>query len=297
MAPMDLATAAFFAAGSAIDAVVAPVAALRKKHRVAREAFAAAGLPTGGAYAADVRRVRVRRRQRRLRRLLLARGPSVLAGRARVTGIERLREALAAGRGAILVSTHGGPPEAVPAALRLEGIDAFELREAAPPAWDPPMRVAVVPNRSSAPDRTTGLVACLAELRRGGAVRLSFEGHGRRSLHFLHGARIGDLPVPAGGGAGSLARLSGAPAFPVVARVGALGRTRVVVGEPIAPALPAGAPAAAWEAAFVEGANAEFERLLADDPAARLERLLWAIDIRGWGGRPAPVAAPREVLA
>jgi hypothetical protein len=291
-----LALAASFGAASAVDALVAPVAALRRKHRVARAAFAEAGLPLAGGYAADVRRVRARRRQRRMRLRLFSRGPQVLSGSVEVLGIERLRETLAAGRGAILVSTHGGPPEAIPAALRLHGIDAFELREAQAPPWDPPMRVAVLPNRSGAPARTTVLLACLAELRRGGAVRLTLEGHGRRSLHFQHGARIGDLPIPAGGGAGTLARLSGAPAFPVVAAVGAFGRTRVVVGESVVPTLPAGAPAARWEAAFVERANAEFERLLEHDPAARLERLLWAIDIRGWGGRPAPAPASREVL-
>jgi hypothetical protein len=280
-----LARAAAFGAGSALDALVAPAAALRRKHRVARAAFEAAGLPAAGAFAADARRVRVRRRQRRLRGRLLRAGPAALRGAATVEGVERLREALAAGRGAILVTTHGGPPEAVPAALRLSGVDAFELREARPPPWDPPLRAAVIPNRASAADRATGLVACLRELRRGGAVRLALEGHARRSLRFEHGARIGALRLPAAGGAATLARLSGAPAFAVVGSVGPLGRVRVAVGEAIVPDAPAGAPASAWESAFVERAHEAFERLLEGDPAARLERLLWAIDIRGWGGR------------
>jgi hypothetical protein len=281
--PRRLLRACAFAAGSAVDALVAPFAALRGKHRVARAALEAAGLPTRGAYAADVRRVRARRRHRRLRGLLLRGGPGALAGAVSVDGFERLRDALAAGRGAILVSTHGGPPEAIPAALRLLGIDAFELREAAPPPWDPPMRAAVFPNRSAPSARATGLVACLAELRRGGAVRLALEGHARRSMRARHDARIGALAVPAGGGAAALARLSRAPAFPVVASVGPLGRTRVALGEAIAPRAPEGAGPEARDAAFVEAAHAGFERLLEADPAGRLERLLWTVEIRAWG--------------
>jgi hypothetical protein len=292
----SLRSAALHAAGSAFDAIVAPFAALRRKHRVAAATLRAAGLPLRRAYAIDVRRVRALRRHRRLRRALRRRGPSAIA--VRWEGLERLTEAVRAGRGAILVSTHGGPRDAIPAALLRAGIVPLQVRQADPPPWAPASRAVVFDARGPASERARALVTALAALRGGDVVRITLEGHARRRARAEHRARLGRLEVPAGGGAAALARLSGAPVLPIVASVGFAGRVRVVVGAAIAPT-SSPRDAAAFDAEMKERVHEAFERLFAHDPAARFERLRWAVEIGTWGRPRLPVASatPAEAVA
>jgi hypothetical protein len=270
---------AFHAAGSVLDALLAPLLALRRKHRIAAASLEAAGLPVEGAYATDVRRVRTLRRHRRLRHELRRRGPAAVS--VRWEGIERLTAARTAGRGVLLVTTHGGPRDALPAALLRAGIIPLHVRQAAPPAWTPPSRSAVFDPAAPASERARALVVALRALRLGDVVRITFEGHARRAPSGEHGARLGGLAVPTGGGAAALARLSGSPAFPIVASVGFFGRVRAAVG----PAVEGSASprdAAAFEEEFKVRMHDAFQRLLEAEPAARFERVRWAVRIGTW---------------
>jgi hypothetical protein len=290
----SLRSVAHHAAGSLADAIVAPFLALGPRHRIAAATMRAAGLPVHGAYAVDVRRVRTLRRHRRLRHVLRRRGPSAVA--VRWEGLERLRAAIRDGRGAILVSTHGGPRDALPAALLSAGVLPLQVRHAPPPSWMPPSRTVVFDPRGPASERARTLVVALRALRGGDVVRITFEGHGGTRAHQVDGAHVGRLPIPAGGGAAALARLSGAPAFPVVASVGILGRVRVAVGPAVEVATP---PSRAddFDAEFKERMHDAIGRLVEHDPAARFERLRWAVRIGTWGRprlRAGVDATPRE---
>ena len=218
---------------------MAPFAALRPGSRVSAAALDAARLPSHGAYALDVRWEARRRRFRRFRRAVRRHAPERVAARLTTDGLEPLTQAAADGRGAILLSTHGGPPEGISVALRAVGFDVLELREATPPPWDPPMRVTGFPNDAPAEVRTRALLEAARDLRRGGLVRIAFEGHGARVHEHGHGARIGALALPIAGGAAALARSTGAPTFCVTASLSPLGRLHLRLGEPWALPRPA----------------------------------------------------------
>jgi hypothetical protein len=103
--------------------------------------------------------------------------------------------------------------------------------------------------------------------------------------------------VPAGGGAATLARLSGARVLPVVASVGFGGRVRAAVAPAVEVAAPR-AHAAAFEEELEARVHEAFERLLDADPAARFERLRWAVRIGTWrSARDPAVPAPAEAPA
>lgn len=273
-----LAATLSFVAGGTFDVLIAPVEAMREKYKVAARALAEAGLPLDGAARLDRRRVVIERRHRRMRHLLLTQGPEAIAGRVETVGFERLQAAVAGKRGVILCSTHGGPPEVLPAATRLLGLDVLDLRQAESPPWG---RSVVFSEHASTAERGRALIACRDELQRGGIVRTLFEGHARRGVMSETGARIGSVVVPAGGVA-ILARLSGAPTVPVVARVSFSGRVRIGLGAALEAPVGAASTTEQAEQAFTLRLHEAFETLLADDPVARLERLLWAIAIHGW---------------
>lgn len=245
-----------FLGGAVVDAIVTPLLALAPRHRPSPEAADAAGLAHRSPYALAVARVRRRRLERRCRHRLRDRGPADLRGAVVLVGAEHLASARAMGRGTLLVSTHGGPQDVVPAALRLHDVDLFDVRLVPPPPWTPPLAHRLVDVEPDPARRAALLVDVRAALRAGGVVRLPLEGFGVPS------ARPGSSACAA-----ALARLERIPAFPVVACVSSSGRVRVEIGDGIAPAATR-----ADDEAFVAALDAAFARLLADDPIARLER-------------------------
>jgi hypothetical protein len=248
--------AASFLGAAALDTILAPILALASRHRPSPEAVAAAGLPHRSTYALAVARVRRRRLERRYRHRLRERGPSDLQDAVELVGAEHLATARATGRGTLLVSTHGVPQDVVPAALRLHGIELFDVRLVAPPSWTPPLAHRLVDVEPHPERRAALLVDVLAALRAGHVVRMPLEGFGVPSAHPGTSA-----------GAAALARLERIPAFPVIASVSPAGRARVTIGDGVPPATTR-----ADDERFVAELDAAFADLLADDPIARLER-------------------------
>ncbi len=245
-----------FLGGAVLDALLAPVLAFLPKYRPSREAMVAAGLADRSRFGLAVARVRRRRLDRRQRHRLRERGPIDLQGALEIEGLERLAPSRAAGRGTLLVSTHGMPQDVVPAALRLRGFESFDVRLVPPPPWTPPLAHRLVDVDPSPERRTALLVDVRAALRSGGVVRIPLEGFGVPS----------ERPGTSAGAA-ALARLERVPAFPVVASISPLGRVRVTIGEGVPPAATR-----ADDATFLAALEAAFARLLAADPIARLER-------------------------
>jgi hypothetical protein len=272
----------YFAAGSVADAVIAPFAVVfRRRDRVARDALAAAGRSPRGAFRLDVARVALRRRQRRFGLRMRRLGPDDLACALSLRGVEGLRTAVAAGRGVIVLLTHGGPEFGVAAAMRRLSIDFLGVRaseEVLP--WSPPLRMVRFEPTDPARARARVLLACRSELRQGGVVGLTLEGFSSRAR--VAAGSTGGSPVRGGGGAGALARRLGAAVVPATARVGSDGVLSVAFAPPLALPDPSIVGDDAFDAEVGAQANAAFERLLEDAPALRFERLVWARRIESW---------------
>ena len=253
-----------FRAGGVLDALAAPWMAMVPRERPTTDVLREAGLDSGGRYAWGVRRARRKRLLRRIRRRLRRRGPEDLRGAVEVEGLDALRQALAAGQGAMLVGLHGGPREVVLAALRLEGLDALTVRESPPPPWDPPVRCVRIPRLADAVGRARVMIEVVVALRAGALVAVTMDGRGAPAAS--DGRR---------GGAAGVARASRAPSFPVVARADPDGRVRIRFGPAVAP------PAARDdEPRWIASHEAWIEHARADDDLARLDQALMAARFR-----------------
>ena len=176
------------------------------------------------ARAIDTRAIR----NHLLELLVDSRGVRVLADHVRTYGFERLHALRARGIPALLVTWHAGPYPAVGAALLASGIDflALRLRVRGPESAG----METIPTGSTAWPAVAALKHAVARLRAGGCVVMAGDGLqgesatevevlGRR-VRFHHGLT-------------ALARYSGAPVRPVVARWRG-GRVEVHLHEPLA---------------------------------------------------------------
>jgi KDO2-lipid IV(A) lauroyltransferase len=203
--------------------------------------------------------------------------PARAAAATRIDGEERLRAALARGRGAILAGPHvGGWEVVVPFAARVPDLPLTALVEDDWLAW----AVAGIRSRGGldvVPVTETPLRA-RATLARGGVVVMlsDFLGPGMRTAEVtLLGERI---RLPAGPAA--LARLTGAALFPFAALPIQTRGWRVWIGDAIAP--PPRASGRAGEAAALQ------ELADAWTPLLRRHPTQWAaVEELGWLGRAA----------
>jgi KDO2-lipid IV(A) lauroyltransferase len=184
------------------------------------------------ALRALARDIETRAVQNHLLELLVdARGPRVLAPHVRTHGFERLHALRAAGRPVLLVTWHAGPYPAVGAALLAVGVDFLALRHRVRgPACAGMQTVATGEGSWSA---VTALKHAIERLRAGGLVLMAGDG--------LRGERASTTEVSVLGrrvgfhhGLAALARHSGAPVLPVVARWRG-GSIEVHLHEPLAP--------------------------------------------------------------
>jgi hypothetical protein len=250
--------AACFLLGAVWDAITAAPGLLGPRHRVAGRVLTEAGMPTGGAVRFDAALLCRRRRHRRFRRWLRRNPPELAARAMRVDGAPALLAAARAGRGAIVVTSHGGPQDAASLTFRALGLDVLEMRVARAQDWDPPPRIIALSRDPSTGDGGRWLVAGLREVRAGGVLRIPIDGFSpsRRAS-----VRVMGVSVPAAGGMASLARLAAAPVFPMTCVLPPLGRLHVRIGPALA-LPPVDGDAAAWEQHFLDSSHAAIDALL-----------------------------------
>jgi hypothetical protein len=271
--------AAFFLAGAAWDLLVSPFGMLRARHRVAAGVLREAGLPTQGALRADCLLLRRRRRHRRFRRWLRRHPPELAARAMRIDGAQPLLAAASDGKGAIVVTSHGGPQDAASLAFRALGLDVLEMRVARPQSWKPAPRVVALSRDPTPGEGGRWLVAGLREVRAGGVLRIPIDGFSpsRRKR-----VRVMGVSVPAAGGMASLCRLAGAPVFPMVCELGVLGDLHVRFGPALDRPEVAGGTAEAWEQAFLDRAHAAIDTLLDGRELEQLARVAELLRFRAF---------------
>jgi hypothetical protein len=209
----------------------------------------------------------------------------VLVAGLRRTGLEPARslvrcpEAFAALRPPLLLGTfHVGAVHALGLALdRLSG-PVLALRQGGPLA-DPRPPVEVVATEGEAQGRAAVFHRALLHLERGGFVILALDAASDPALRVPCLGRT----LPLARGAFALARLTGAPLVPLAARWRG-GRIEIVLGEALAPAVPAGSAPETWESALAAAAAGWLERYLLQEPAETglgLLRVLLGLDLNG----------------
>jgi KDO2-lipid IV(A) lauroyltransferase len=179
--------------------------------------------------------------------------------RRRVEGLTHLSEALAAGRGAVLVSAHFGNWEAARLAARDAGVEVGILYRAFNNRWFdalslPRIRAAGEPVLHKGRGGSRGI---LAHLKRGGAIMVLLDQRatGAPRLPFM------GQPAETATAVAALCARSGAPLIPVVATRDATGLGFDIRFEP---PIPPGAPEAMTEAvnhrigAWVEAAPGQW---------------------------------------
>lgn len=192
-----------------------------------------------------------------------------------VQGVSHLEEALAAGRGALLIGCHQGAFELIPVALAREGFDVHAFSR---PVAEPRLDRWLSEHREALGIRTLprdGLSAALRARRRlgnGGIVAVLLDHRIRRGgtmvEFFGRPARFATGPI-------RLALATGAPIVPV--RIGRLpdGRHEVRIGTPVPAADPA-LPHSEQCRALLRSCVAELESMIRSSPAE------WAWMHRRW---------------
>jgi lauroyl/myristoyl acyltransferase len=274
---------ACFLAGAVWDLLVTPMSLLRPRHRVARRALAEADLPAGRALWLDLALLRRRRRHRRFRHWMRRHSPELTARAIRLSGEQPLLQAAAARRGAIVVASHGGPPDGASLALRAMGLDVLELRVAAAQPWNPPPRIVRMERHATTGAGARWLVAGLREVRAGGVVRMPIDGF---SPSRRRRVKVMGVPLPAAGGMATLARLARVPVFPMVCELRARGELAVRLG-PALDLQPATAPSATratgaeeWERTFLERAQSAIAALFEGRELEQLARVVALLRFR-----------------
>jgi len=240
--------------------------------RDVRDVFATRSRLRAAWLARGIRSVELRNRA--LETYLQRHGFECPDGLIRWRGLEFLERLRAEGKPAILLTWHTGPHQAVFAALaRLQEPVGFVGAEL--PDFQTPERWQVFNSAAQGTAPTAAIRRALSSLRGGGLVVVS--GDGRHGTSAVEVTCLGRL-MTRRTGAAALARLTGAPVFPVVAswRFGG-GRLDVTVHEALA--IPPHCPdAASFDRAVVTAAARWYESYIechpAELPADRLRELL-----------------------
>lgn len=201
------------------------------------------------------------------------------AGLEPARSLVRCPEAFAALRPPVLLGTfHVGAVHALGLALdRLPG-PVLALRQGGPLATPrPPVEIAAT--EGEAQSRAALFHRALLHLEHGGFVVLALDAAPGPALRV---PCLGQT-LPLARGPFALARLSGAPLVPLVGRW-RRGGVEMVLGEALAPAVPAGSTPEAWESALAAAAAGWLENYLLEEPAEiglGLLRVLLGLDLNG----------------
>jgi KDO2-lipid IV(A) lauroyltransferase len=203
-----------------------------------------------------------------------------------VQGVPHLKEALAAGRGALLIGCHQGAFELIPVALAREGFDVHAFSR---PVAEPRLDRWLSEHREALGIRTLprdGLTAALRARRLlggGGIVAVLLDHKIRRGgvmvEFFGRPARFATGPI-------RLALATGAPIVPV--RIGRRsdGRHEVTIGKPV-PAADPTLPHSEQCRALLRSCVAELESMIRSSPAE------WAWMHRRWPSEGSPSSGKR----